>query len=237
MSRFLRNLARSGITVHQQRYSGRGRVTFGGMKLRTAMPGLSLPSSPLTRGDVFGGARFRAGLEGGIKVATRFPLQRFVNAAANKERKVLFASGRYALRTYRTQLRRKPPAKYTRGGKSKRPRISKRYRDEVLDKKTRPPYFRTGILYRSTEFVVNLQKGSFTAGPPLITGLNRRTKSSLPVPALLDRGGPALMKVARKRGTAATWKKVRYRAFPYRKVVFDKTKPFFLKKIAEVPFK
>lgn len=145
----------------------------------------------------------------------------FVKKMQKAENSVLFKTGRYAMRVYKSTLRRKPPMKYTkasvraagktfdrtamkggsieeaRSASKRRLRFTKRYREENYirgkqkNPKTRAPYNRSGKLRNQCAFKVDGH--NVYAGPPLDKGLSayQVTFSNQKIPGLLDKGGPA----------------------------------------------
>ena len=199
--------------------------------MRGRNKGIGSPTGQFGGGDLLRIARKRGfvQLESGVTV----PMKKFVEKMVKAEQKVLFYTGRYALRVYRSTLRRKPPKKYTkasfaRAGKEyqrqvevkglnhkaahwkaqKKLRHTKRFMKENdapggLGGLTRPPYMRTGKLRNQCAFKVD--GNNVYAGPPLDEGLQayQTTRSQKKIPNLLDSGGPAMIRKVVRRSNGS----------------------------------
>ena len=118
-----------------------------------------------------------------------------------KQRRVLFMTGRYGMKVMRSKFR--TSKKISKPGSPPRSHGKK-----VLRKNT---YFDV----KGFEYVV--------IGPALLSGHKGTTRSSQPVPSLLERGGPAIV-----QSRAGKSRSTRYRARPFVEVTNKLTIPIFV---------
>ena len=194
--------------------SMRGRRSLGPREVLRNMPTGQFGGKDLVRmAQKHGMVKLQSGVV--------MPTQQFVSKMIKAEQKVLYKAGRYAMRTYKSLLRRKPPARYTKAslkrageefqrqahvkGKDqseannlakRKLRYTKRFKKEqnrkgAISTSLRPPYMRTGKLRNQVAFRV--LANNVYCGPPLDESLSayQMTMSQQKIPGLLDKGGPA----------------------------------------------
>ncbi len=218
MSAFTRKFRTNEAGIHrfEGRYRGQGRP-FGGLAQSFSLAG--------GLGGAFQGTIF-------ARAFAELPLGSYVRAYGVRMDNMLFKIGRNGIRNYRNRthgLGRRRPNRLTPKG-----RVSNAYLRFETRKEVRPPYRRTGVLYKSVAFEVDQFKGSVVVGPPLLSGYARY--SPKPVPQLLEEGGPASFH-RRGRGGKGHWvKRVVYRRFPYVAYARKKTIEYALRLVRQEPW-
>lgn len=171
-------------------------------------------------------------------VISRFEVQaptpKFIKRLSRKYDKILYYTGRAALRWYKQKLNRKYPKKYKKKYKNQwSPTnqgggLRKRYVNEILKGNNRTyPYRRIGTLRNFANFKIDKDISKVIAGPKYFAeakGNKGRTRTSKTVPQILNEGGTAML-VRRRlypkgKGKNRTYArgsvervKVRYRSF------------------------
>lgn len=177
--------------------------------------------------ETFGLERF-AGQEGPFRISVKF-VSRFdqlTAAVRSKEERTLFWLGSWTKRRMEWKLSKSAPRRLTQ----KTGKLTARYKREVLGGAARAPYRITGYLRNNVRFAVDVPRLTMYAGPTLLRRTQKDTVPTGPnetIPALLDRGGPAIVDekrqqwITRTYGRALIWlhtgKRIStvYRAFPY----------------------